>query len=134
MSVGKAKRIPGPKSKTKAKKPAAEMPTRNSGSEEDESAAAKPKKGPNRKTKAKSNLKICPPPLFDDSSNDEFNLDASAVEPSSDISLHPESNDRTGKTKKKAVDEEGKYLVFISVSYFQFYRRKTFLPETILIS
>ncbi|XP_023245771.1 uncharacterized protein LOC106640107 isoform X2 [Copidosoma floridanum] len=65
-----------------------------------------------KKTRAKA-VKVQPPPLFDSSSNDSFNLDASAVEPSTDISLHPETNPtektakgrKTTKSKKKATTD-----------------------------
>lgn len=115
--VGKAKRVPGPKSRTKAKKTAPETATEPSETENDDSLSAsgkettsnaKTKKPANRKGKGKAATKICPPPLFDDSSNDEFNLDASAVEPSSDISLHPEGNKAKKKAGEKTVAEEGK--------------------------
>ena len=35
---------------------------------------------------------VPPPPLFDSSSNDSFNLDPSAVEAATDISLHPDTS------------------------------------------
>lgn len=56
-------------------------------------------KATGRKSRAKNVLKV-PPPLFDSSSNDSFNLDPSAVEPSTDISLHPETSGK-GKNLKK---------------------------------
>ncbi|XP_016839024.1 uncharacterized protein LOC100121415 isoform X2 [Nasonia vitripennis] len=57
-------------------------------------------KATNRKSRAKSVPKV-PPPLFDSSSNDSFNLDPSAVEPTTDISLHPETSGK-GKNPKKS--------------------------------
>ncbi|KAJ8678941.1 hypothetical protein QAD02_014728 [Eretmocerus hayati] len=101
---------PGPKSK--------KMITESSGSSESDdddaslasrsealldsdnsSASAKQTKSGKQKPRIK-NVQSMPPPLFDgDSSNDSFNLDVSAVEPSSDISLHPETGEKMGKGK-----------------------------------
>lgn len=89
------KNKPGPKSK-KVIVEAAQLP-----SDESEEDVVKTKKS--SKTRAKA-----PPPLFDESSNDSLTLDASAVEPSSDISLHPESSSgKKGKKAKKTASGDG---------------------------